>query len=161
MNIPVIESDFTVNEVDSAFIVDRINALTRRFARTDSSVVSIRKKNDWFKAELVIVADGMTVRCEKLGSTMIDSVVLAADFLESQLAKYQAPLTPDRNREDLVVREKHFPIRRLELNKVVLEMELSDHDFFLFQDIDSGDVKLLYRRADGKYGLLVPHANDI
>ena len=161
MNIPVIESDFTVNEVDSAFIVDRINALTRRFARTDSSVVSIRKKNDWFKAELVIVADGMSVRCEKLGSTMIDSVVLAADFLESQLAKYQAPLTPDRNREDLVVREKHFPIRRLELNKVVLEMELSDHDFFLFQDIDSGDVKLLYRRADGKYGLLVPHANDI
>jgi len=161
MNIPVIESDLTVNEVDTAFIVDRINALTRRFARTDSSVVSIRKKNDWFKAELVIVADGMSVRCEKLGSTMIDSVVLAADFLESQLAKYQAPLAPDRNREDLVVREKHFPIRRLELNKVVLEMELSDHDFFLFQDIDSGDVKLLYRRADGKYGLLVPHANDI
>jgi putative sigma-54 modulation protein len=161
MNIPVIESDLTVNEVDTAFIVDRINALTRRFARTDSSVVSIRKKSDWFKAELVIVADGMTVRCEKLGSTMIDSVVLAADFLESQLAKYQAPLAPDRNREDLVVREKHFPIRRLELNKVVLEMELSDHDFFLFQDIDSGAVKLLYRRADGKYGLLVPHANDI
>ena len=161
MNIPVIYSEFTVNEADSAFIADRINALTSRFTRTDSSVVSIRKKNDWFKAELVIVADGMTVRCEKLGSTMIDSVVLAADFLESQLAKYQAPLTPDRNREDLVVREKHFPIRRLELNKVVLEMELSDHDFFLFQDIDSGEIKLLYRRADGKYGLLVPHANDI
>lgn len=161
MNIPVIYSEFTVNEADSAFIADRINALTSRFTRTDSSVVSIRKKNDWFKAELVVVADGMTVRCEKMGSTMIDAVVLAADFLESQVARYQAPIALDRNREDLVVREKHFPIRRLELNKVVLEMELSDHDFFLFQDIDSGDVKLLYRRADGKYGLLVPHANDI
>ena len=161
MNIPVIYSEFTVNEADSAFIADRINALTSRFTRTDSSVVSIRKKNDWFKAELVVVADGMTVRCEKMGSTMIDAVVLAADFLESQVARYQAPIALDRNREVLVVREKHFPIRRLELNKVVLEMELSDHDFFLFQDIDSGDVKLLYRRADGKYGLLVPHANDI
>jgi putative sigma-54 modulation protein len=103
----------------------------------------------------------MTVRCEKLGSTMMESVILAADFLESQLAKYQSPVAPDRNRAELVVREKHFPIRRLELNKVVLEMELSDHDFFLFQDIDSGEIKLLYRRADGKYGLLVPHANDI
>jgi putative sigma-54 modulation protein len=160
MNIPVIESEFPVNEADSAFVVDRINALTNRFTRTDSSVVTIRKKNDWFKAELVIVADGMTVRCEKLGSTMIDAVILAADFLESQVAKYQAPIAPERNRAELVVREKHFPIRRLELNKVVLEMELSDHDFFLFQDFDSGEVKLLYRRADGKYGLLVPHAND-
>jgi putative sigma-54 modulation protein len=160
MNITVIESEFPVNEADSAFVVDRINALTNRFTRTDSSVVTIRKKNDWFKAELVIVADGMTVRCEKLGSTMIDAVILAADFLESQVAKYQAPIAPERNRAELVVREKHFPIRRLELNKVVLEMELSDHDFFLFQDFDSGEVKLLYRRADGKYGLLVPHAND-
>jgi len=161
MNIPVIESEFLVNEVDSNFIVEKMNALTSHFIRTDSSLVSLRKKNDWYKAELVIVADGMTVRCEKQGSTMVEAVRLAAGFLASQLAKYQAPIAPDRNRGDLVVREKHFPIRRLELNKVVLEMELSDHDFFLFQDIDSGDVKLLYRRADGKYGLLVPHANDI
>jgi putative sigma-54 modulation protein len=161
MNIPIIDSEVAVTDGDSALVIDRINALTRRFNRTDSSVVSIRKKNDWFKAELVVVADGMTVRCEKLGSSMMEAVNLAADFLESQLAKYQFPVAPDRNRADLVVREKHFPIRRLELNKVVLEMELSDHDFFLFQDIDSGEIKLLYRRADGKYGLLVPHANDI
>jgi putative sigma-54 modulation protein len=161
MNIPIIDSEVAVTDGDSALVIDRINALTRRFNRTDSSVVSIRKKNDWFKAELVVVADGMTVRCEKLGSTLMEAVILAADFLESQLAKYQSPVAPDRNRAELVVREKHFPIRRLELNKVVLEMELSDHDFFLFQDIDSGEIKLLYRRADGKYGLLVPHANDI
>ncbi|MFM2223308.1 MAG: hypothetical protein RLZZ78_1565, partial [Armatimonadota bacterium] len=89
------------------------------------------------------------------------AALMAADYLESQIAKYQAPIPPERNKDELVVREKHFSIRRLEINKVVSEMELSGHDFFLFQDIDSGEVRLLYRRADGKYGLLVPHANDI
>jgi putative sigma-54 modulation protein len=161
MNIPIIDSEFQVDVADTASITDRISALTNRFTQTESSVLSIRKKNDWFKAELVIVADGMTVRSEKLGSTILEAAMMAAEFLDTQLAKYQAPSAPERNKDALVVREKHFPIRRLELNKVVLEMELSGHDFFLFQDMDSGEVKLLYRRADGKYGLLVPHANDI
>lgn len=158
---PIIDSEILIDAEDSDAIHNRISVLAARFTRTDASTVSIRQKNDWFKAELVIVADGMTVRSEKLGSTIIDAVLSAADVLESQLAKYQAPVTPERNRDELVVREKHFPIRRLEVNKVVLEMELSGHDFFLFQDIDSGETRLLYRRADGKYGLLVPHANDI
>lgn len=158
---PIIDCEVPIDSEDSEAIRIRMRNLATRFTRTDASTVSIRQKNDWFKAELVIVADGMTVRSEKLGSTIIDAVLSAADVLESQLAKYQAPVTPERNRDELVVREKHFPIRRLELNKVVLEMELSGHDFFLFQDIDSGETRLLYRRADGKYGLLVPHANDI
>lgn len=158
---PIIDSEILIDAEDSDAIHNRMRDLTARFTRTDASTVSIRQKNDWFKAELVIVADGMTVRSEKLGSTIIDAVLSAADVLESQLAKYQAPVTPERNRDELVVREKHFPIRRLEVTKVVLEMELSGHDFFLFQDIDSGETRLLYRRADGKYGLLVPHANDI
>lgn len=158
---PIIDCEVPIDSEDSEAIRIRMRNLAARFTRTDASTVSIRQKNDWFKAELVIVADGMTVRSEKLGSTIIDAVLSAADVLESQLAKYQAPVTPERNRDELVVREKHFPIRRLELNKVVLEMELSGHDFFLFQDIDSGETRLLYRRADGKYGLLVPHANDI
>jgi len=158
---PIIDCEVPIDSEDSEVIRIRMRNLAARFTRTDASTVSIRQKSDWFKAELVIVADGMTVRSEKLGSTITDAVLSAADVLESQLAKYQAPATPERNRDELVVREKHFPIRRLELNKVVLEMELSGHDFFLFQDIDSGETRLLYRRADGKYGLLVPHANDI
>lgn len=158
---PIIDCEVPIDSEDSEVIRIRMRNLAARFTRTDASTVSIRQKSDWFKAELVIVADGMTVRSEKLGSTITDAVLSAADVLESQLAKYQAPTTPERNRDELVVREKHFPIRRLELNKVVLEMELSGHDFFLFQDIDSGETRLLYRRADGKYGLLVPHANDI
>ncbi len=158
---PVIDSEVLIDSGDADAIRDRMHVLAARFVRTDASTVSIRQKNDWFKAELVIVADGMTVRSEKLGSTIRDAVFSAAEVLELQLAKYQAPLSPGRNRDELAVREKHFPIRRLELDKVVLEMELSGHDFFLFQDIDSGEIRLLYRRADGKYGLLVPHAKDI
>jgi len=161
MNQPIIDSEIELDSEVSLAICNRIHGLTNRFTRPEASTVSIRKKSNWFKAELVIVADGMTVRSEKLGSTISDAVLSAADALESQLDKYQAPAAPDRNRNELVVREKHFPIRRMELNKVVLEMELSGHDFFLFQEMDSGETRLLYRRADGKYGLLVPHANDI
>ncbi len=161
MLTPTIDSEITIGPDDYDVICNKINSLTSRFSHVESTTVVIRVKNDWFKAELVIVADGLTVRSEKLGSTICDAVLSAADVLDSQLAKYQPTSAPERNRDELVVREKHFPIRRLEVDKVVLEMELSGHDFFLYQDIDSGEIRLLYRRADGKYGLLVPHAHDI
>lgn len=160
MNEVIIDSEVTIEPSDRLLVTEKLAQLTSRFNRTDGVAITIRKKNDWYKAELVITADGMTVRSEKLGANVIDAVTSAADTLELQLTKYQIPVSSERNRDELVVREKHFPIRRLELGKVVLEMELSGHDFFLYQDSDSGEIKLLYRRADGKYGLLVPHAHD-
>jgi putative sigma-54 modulation protein len=40
--------------------------------------------------------------------------------------------------------------------EAVLQLELVGHDFFVFQDADSGEVNVLYRRNDGGYGLIEP-----
>ena len=42
------------------------------------------------------------------------------------------------------------------LEEAIARMEHLGHDFFLFYDPDDSDVRLLYRRKDGNYGLIEP-----
>ena len=42
------------------------------------------------------------------------------------------------------------------VNEAIEEMELLDHSFYLFSDLKTGNVKLLYRRTDGDLGLIEP-----
>ena len=38
--------------------------------------------------------------------------------------------------------------------EAILQMELLDHDFFVFKNMDNNDVNVLYRRKDGNYGVI-------
>jgi putative sigma-54 modulation protein len=55
-----------------------------------------------------------------------------------------------------VVKTKRFIIKPMSVAEAIEQMELLRHSFFLFFDADAGEVKLLYRRNDGDYGLIEP-----
>jgi putative sigma-54 modulation protein len=40
--------------------------------------------------------------------------------------------------------------------EAVLQLELIGHDFFVFQNVETTDVNVVYRRRDGNYGLIEP-----
>ena len=40
--------------------------------------------------------------------------------------------------------------------EAILQMNLLNHDFFVFYDPDLGATNVVYRRKDGNYGLLQP-----
>lgn len=54
----------------------------------------------------------------------------------------------------LVVREKEFEAAPLTLAQALDEMELVGHDFFLYQDADSGRPSVVYRRKAYNYGVI-------
>ena len=55
-----------------------------------------------------------------------------------------------------VVKTKRFAVKPMSLEEATEQMELLEHNFFLFFDSDTEEVKLLYRRNDGNYGLIEP-----
>jgi putative sigma-54 modulation protein len=55
-----------------------------------------------------------------------------------------------------VVKTKRFVIEPMSLEEAIERMEELGHNFFLFFDADAGEVRLLYRRNDGNYGLIEP-----
>jgi putative sigma-54 modulation protein len=40
----------------------------------------------------------------------------------------------------------------------VLQLELIGHDFFVFRNVDTSEINVVYKRRDGGYGLIEPQA---
>lgn len=56
-----------------------------------------------------------------------------------------------------IVRRKEVPVAPMSENDAIDQMELLGHAFFMFYNIDTNNINVLYRRDDGDYGVLVPN----
>ena len=61
----------------------------------------------------------------------------------------------EENNRD-VVRVKHFMMSPMNVEEAIDQMELLGHTFFVYYDMDEGGINVVYRRHDGKYGLIIP-----
>ena len=55
-----------------------------------------------------------------------------------------------------VIREKRFSVKPCSTEEAILQMNLLGHNFFLYRNVEDGQVQLVYRRNDGNYGVLIP-----
>jgi putative sigma-54 modulation protein len=60
----------------------------------------------------------------------------------------------DDDESRTVVKTKQFSVKPMDVEEAVLQMELLGHDFFLFINAGSGVASVIYRRRDGRLGLI-------
>ena len=63
---------------------------------------------------------------------------------------------PEQEQRPNIVKTKQFAVKPMTAEEAALQLELVGHDFFVFQNDESGEVNVLYRRNDGDYGLIEP-----
>ena len=128
-------------------------------------------------AEVTLKASGKIIRAETNAPNMRAAIDKLSDKLESQMKKFKEKLK-DRARKressedialikkdkriteekSLIKREKRFLIFPLTDEEAVEQMELLEHDFFIYYRVGSEreELAVLYRRKDGGYGVIVP-----
>ncbi len=122
-------------------------------------------------AEATIWTKGPVLRARETSADMRASIDLLVEKLERQARRYrdkrrrgpvrgaqnvdarQVDSEPDESR---IVKTKQFPVKPMTAEEAVLQLELVGHDFFVFQNAETDDVNVLYRRRDGNYGLIEP-----
>ena len=52
------------------------------------------------------------------------------------------------------VRRKYFAMPPMTLEQARQQLDLIDHDFYVFRDSDSGELQVIYRRNHGGYGVI-------
>ena len=72
------------------------------------------------------------------------------------LARGKSKQTDRPVSERKVVKIKHFIVEPMTREEAIEQMERLGHNFFLYVDVNTQDVRLLYRRNDGDYGLIEP-----
>ena len=84
-------------------------------------------------------------KSDRFGRRPVDQEESAADAL-----------TADDEVNGTIVRTKRFPLKPMDAQEAIEQMELLGHDFFLFDNLDAKTISLVYRRNDGSFGLLIP-----
>jgi putative sigma-54 modulation protein len=67
-------------------------------------------------------------------------------------------LTTDRMPElpSEVVRSKYFAMPPMALKDALEQLDLVDHDFYMFHNAETGQINVVYERNHGGYGLIQP-----
>lgn len=125
-------------------------------------------------AEATIWTKGPTIRAREASPGFEASIDRLVDKLERQVVRYrekrsrkeaarhgrppqpEMPSPVSQEVESVIVKTKQFAMKPLSPEEAVLQLELVGHDFFVFENSDSGDVNVVYRRRDGDYGLIEP-----
>jgi len=130
-------------------------------------------------AEATLFINGTVLKAREASPDMYASIDRMSDKLERQVRRYRgrqidrwqgqiknsspAPPEPEpfvvneeSEVEDRIVRTKQFQMKPMSAGEAALQMELLDHDFFVFTSADTGDINVVYRRRDGNYGLIEP-----
>lgn len=144
-------------------------------AWVDLSVEGTKAAQDRQVCQVTVRSNGTILRAEERSDDMFNAIDTVLDKMYRQIARYKGkrqnrwrgagvaiePL-PEGFEEDeyeeepRIVRSKRFPMTPMHAEEAVEQMELLDHDFFVFYNAEAGDVNVLYRREDGDYGLLQP-----
>jgi putative sigma-54 modulation protein len=76
--------------------------------------------------------------------------------VEEQVYAAEIPESAEEEIEPLIIHEENYSIRPMYPDEAIMEMELSDRSFIVFQNAKRDRLSIIYRRKDGDYGIIEP-----
>ena len=172
MRVTVIGKNINVTPALKEIIEKKISKLDRYFNPDVEAraTLSVQRNRQIF--EVTIPFNGVVLRCEEATDDMYKSIDLVENKLERQIRKQRTKLSrrnnsslkfanieevavEDEEKTGEIVKNKKFNIKPMTAEDI-LQMELVEHDFFVFKDADTNNINVIYKRKDGNYGILEP-----
>ncbi len=168
------EKKINVRDSVKEYAEKKIGKLDRLFRDESTAYVTFSVEKNSCIVELTVKTNGMFFRVSERTSDMFASIDSAVAAIERQVRKNKTRLEkriregalerefvptfiePEEETDFKVVRTKRFSIKPMSVEEAILQMNLLDHEFFVFknQDEDGGDFSVVYKRKDGGYGLI-------
>lgn len=161
------------------YVEKRVGKVTKYFENVgDISVLLTVSKGRHIVEVTVPVQGGILLRGEEATMDMYTSIDLVVEKLERQIHKQktklarrfrsggfkaealQAPAVPENQEaageddEYKVVKTKRFVVKPMDVQEAIMQMNLLNHNFFVFRDAETEEVNVVYKRTDGNYGLI-------
>lgn len=118
-------------------------------------------------AAIDMAADRVSRQLRKFKTRVVDRRQRAAQArkeVQQEMGELVAVEEPDalpqepEDEQEEILREKLIEFTPLSVDQALLQTDLLGHDFYVFTNVDTGDVNVIYRRKNGGYGILMPVA---
>ena len=154
-------------------VEDKLSKLERYFTPETDILVTLSVEKERQKIEVTIPVKGNIIRSEQVSNDMYVSIDLVEEVIERQLKKYknkivdqkqsaanfQKEYIEDRKSTRLnlkIIRTKRFGMKPMYPEDACVQMELLGHNFFVFQNAETEEVNVVYKRKGNTYGLIEP-----
>lgn len=179
MNFNVRGENIEVTPALREYVEKKVSKLERYFTETPKANVYVNLKiyNDkTAKVEVTIPMPNLVLRAEEVHEDMYAAIDLISDKLERQIRKHKTKINrkfrekgsvkdffvtpedaPVQNKEenDLeIVRLKKFDLKPMDSEEAILQMNLLGHNFFIFTNAETNLTNIVYKRKDGRYGII-------
>ena len=158
-------------------IAAKLSKFDRYFGDNAQITVRVRPERDVKRVEITIKVQKHIYRAESKDEDILAAVDGTVEKLESQIRKQKtkfekqihdyaymkeylkdmAVLPEEEEENSGIIKRKSFDLEPLTEDEAILQMEMLGHSFHVFLNAEDGVVSVLYKRADGNYGLIVPN----
>lgn len=170
MKIIVTGKNIVISDKIQDAIDKKFEKLGKYFADDIQANVVIHPEKSKVKMETTIVTKGTIFRAEDVAQDIFDCIDVVGDKLIKQMSKYKGKLLKrnkskesvrfemipevDDIEEGKVVKTKKYELTPMTTDEAIMQMEMLQHNFFVFLDGETDRVNVIYKRNDNDYGLL-------
>lgn len=165
-----------VTDALRSYVEKRLNKLEKYFELDQDVIAHVNLKvyrDRTAKVEVTIPLPYLVLRAEETTDDMYRSIDFVSEKLERQIRKYKTRVNRKSREKGLqdffvetteeeekkpnefdIVRNKQVDLKPMDPEEAILQMDMLEHDFFVFQDAETNGTSIVYRRNDGRYGLI-------
>ncbi len=161
-----------VTDAISDYIKNKVSRVEKYLDDNDEvevkALVSAKGKDQ--KVEITIWSGKYNIRAEETNTDLYAAIDLVMDKLEKQFRRYKDKISSLKNKgevmpdlaiedffeedEQTIVRRKEVFLKPIDEDEAITQMELLGHSFFVFKNVETNKINVVYKRHDGDYGII-------
>jgi putative sigma-54 modulation protein len=178
MELQIVGQNMELSPEVRRYVERKLGRLNRHLPGITMSKVEVveektKSPQQRYLVQVTLDSGGSQLRGEERGADLFTAINRVAEVMDGQIEHRKGRLYEKGRGSSLarngfsegaemkglpreVVKVKRFAIKPMPVAEAIDQIELLEHDFFLFLNADTEEVNLLYRRKDGNYGLIEP-----
>ena len=169
MKVTITSRNFNASEHLKDTIEKKIQKLSKYFSEDIVVNVMLSSEKGKDKVEATINAKGTIFRAEETANAAYDAIDRVVEKLSTQMSRYKSKLLkkhkenkefifaeiPDVEEEEInIVKRKKIELTPMSMEDAIIQMELLEHNFFVYADVETNEISVVYKRKNDDYGVI-------
>lgn len=175
MEIVIRGENIEITKAIQEYVNEKLSRITKYIGIDENprAVVVVNVKGHRQKVEVTIPLKNVILRAEETREDLYAAIDVVVDKLERQIRKNKTKLQSKKLKEKMskslmldaiepeeddnegkIVKRKKVEVKPMSEEEAILQMELLEHQFYIFKDSETDKIAVVYQRKEGNYGII-------